>query len=494
MISFEQFCKVKTLQQMSLSSMQIAESCQVNEKTVRKYLKMTKYSARKLAPRTSKLDPFTTQIISDLERHPYSAVQIFDRIRQNGYEGRLTIVKDYVRKMRPPPQQAFLTLSFGPGECAQVDWGSAGTIAVGNAKRRLSFFVMVLCYSRMLYVRFTIGESTEHWLQCHRDAFEFFGGVPARVMVDNCKTAVLQHRRGQVPVLNPRYEQFAEHYRFDIVPCNVKAPNEKGRVENAVGYVKKNFLTGIDRSSLSVIQFAADQWRDQTANKRIHGTTQKTPIELFEIEKQHLIPLPKSPFDCSVKKCPVLSNSQFRVRVDSNKYSVPAQYASRRDLSVQLYPELLRIFLDNELIAEHQRRYTRNMDYELPDHPRALLQQRRKARDQILMRRFLAMGPEAEVYYHGLSQRRLNPTHHVRNIVAMIDSYDVNLIRRAMADAATFEAYHSECVINLIEQRQRHVIPQPSPLHLTRNQDLLEIDQPEANLGIYSPETNNKEE
>ena len=96
--------------------------------------------------------------------------------------------------MRAP---AFLTLVFAPGECAQVDWGCAGSMAVGSTRRRLSFFVMVLCYSRFCYLEFSLGEATEHFLAAHQNAFEFFGRVPAKIIIDNPKTAVLKHPAGE---------------------------------------------------------------------------------------------------------------------------------------------------------------------------------------------------------------------------------------------------------------------------------------------------------
>ena len=150
-------------------------------------------------------------------------------------------------------------------------------------------------------------------------------------------------------------------------------------------------------------------------------------------------------------------------------------------------------FDNNSLIAEHQRRYTRGGDYEHPDHPKALLQHRRNARDQALLRRFLAIGSEAEVHYHGLVQRRLNIRHHVRKIVAMLDCYDLTLLRRVITDAASFHAYSSDCIINLFEQHSRRQPTIQSPLHLSRNQDLLTIEQPHPDLDIYSITKNDKE-
>src|SRR6185369_10778875 len=155
------------------------------------------------------------------------------------------------------PSPAFLTLAFAPGECAQVDWGEWGSLKVGSCRRRLSFFVIVLCYSRKLYVEFTVSQTMEHFLACHQRALDFFGGTPHKIMVDNLKSAVLRRLLGQAPVFNARYLEFAAHYGFQIRACGVAKGNEKGRVENAVGYVKKNLLNGLDIPGLSALNLAA---------------------------------------------------------------------------------------------------------------------------------------------------------------------------------------------------------------------------------------------
>src|SRR5271165_3644204 len=136
-------------------------------------------------------------------------------------------VKDYVRTVRRVRAPAFLTLAFAPGECAQVDWGCAGSMAVESTRRRLSFFVMVLCYSRFCYLEFSLGEATEHFLSAHQNAFQFLGGVPLKVLIDNPKTAVLLHPSGEKPLFHPRYLDFAAHYGFEPRACNVRRPNEK---------------------------------------------------------------------------------------------------------------------------------------------------------------------------------------------------------------------------------------------------------------------------
>ncbi len=159
MITYEVFCAIHDdHQNHHLTVAQIAHKLGLHRRTVAKWLPRQKYHQRQSVKRPSKLDPYKPQIVRWLEAHPYSATQIFQRLGQLGYTGGITIVKDYVRKVRPPRTKAFLTLSFAPGECAQLDWGQHGSIAVGNTCRRLSFLVMVLCHSRMLYLQFTLGE------------------------------------------------------------------------------------------------------------------------------------------------------------------------------------------------------------------------------------------------------------------------------------------------------------------------------------------------
>jgi transposase len=274
--------------------------------------------------------PRKSSFSAGTERHAYTATQIFQRLRaEEGYSGGITILTDYVRTIRPVRAPAFLTLAFAPGECAQVDWGCAGSMAIGSTRRRLSFFVLVLCYSRLCYLEFSLGEKAEHFLAAHQHAFEFLGGVAARVLLDNLKTAVLQHPSGEKPLFHPRYLDFAAHYGFEPRACNVRKPHEKGRVESGVGYVKKNFLRGLELPhSLEGLNAAARQWLDRIANVRTHGETHKQPVELFALEKPHLQPLPPLPADTGVTDT-VRANNRFRVRLETNRYSVPSRYASR---------------------------------------------------------------------------------------------------------------------------------------------------------------------
>jgi transposase len=483
MIDYETFHRIRHLRdQEHLSLVQIAAALALDERTVGKWMDRKTYQRRAYAKRASKLDPYKGTIVRLLATHPFTAQQLLQRLRESGFTGGYTILRDYVRTVRPPRQPAFLKLHFAPGQCAQVDWGSAGFLPVGNTRRRLSFFVMVLCYSRAMYVEFTLAQSQEHFLACHQHAFEYFHSVPAEVMVDNCKTAVLSHPVGAPAVIHPRYLDFARHYGFAVKACGPYKPHEKGRVENGVGYFKKNFLAGLQLSSLEALNAAVRQWLDQVANVRVHGETHQKPRDLFELEKPKLRPLTVLPYDLATVSTVSVSR-RCRVRLDTNHYSVPPRYAST-SLILKAYPERLCLYHQDQLVAEHPRSYERHRDFEKPEHVQELLAQRRQARAQQHLSRFLALSPRAAEYYQRLEEKRGNPRHHVQKIVALSEIYGVEKVQRALEDAWAYQAFSCEYIANLLEQQARPMT-EPGALHLTRQQDLLDLDLPAPDLSLY---------
>ncbi len=488
MIDYETYVQIRNyFERDGLNYSQIANALALDQRTVARWANEKRYQPRKSTPRKSKLDPFKNDILRMLEKHPYTAAQIVQLIRENGFDGGKTIVEDYVRRVRPPKTKAYLKLVFAPGECAQVDWGSYGTVRVGGTTRRLSFFVMVLCHSRMMYIEFTVSQTMEHFLGCHQNAFQYFGSVPQKVMVDNLKSAVLKRIVGQAPIFNSRYFDFAEHYGFSIVPCNVGKGNEKGQVENGVGYVKKNLLNGLEIPDFKIMNPVAQQWLETVANVRNHGETGKRPVDMFREEKSCLQLLPVERYDIGMVR-QMRASRQFRVTIDTNRYSVPAQLAGVR-LTVKMYPDRICFYHDNKLVARHVRSYDRRQDFEDPDHPKVLLAQRKKARDQKIFMRFLALSDKAQEYYRQLEQRRMNPLHHIRQIVALSEIYSEELVAMAIEDAFSFAAFSCEYIANLLEQRSRPV-QEPGALHLTRGSDLLDLTIDHPDLSIYNKAIN----
>jgi len=485
MIDYQTFCQLRVLHdEQGLKASQIADALGLDPKTVEKWVDQPTYRARLGSKRPSKLDGFKGQIAALLERHLYTAQQLLQRLREQGYAGGYTVLKEFVRQVRPVRKPAFLMLEFAPGECAQVDWGSYGAVTVGSTRRRLSFFVMVLCHSRLMYLEFTLSEGMEQFLACHRHAFEFFGGLTTKVMIDNLKVGVLSHPLGEKARFHPRYLDLAAHYGFQPVACTVRKGNEKGRVENAVGYIKKNFLAGLDLPSFAAVNPAAIVWRDTVANVRMHGETQRRPLDLFAQEKPRLRPLPVRPYDGAVVR-PISANACCHVILDTNRYSVPHLYASQQ-LTLKLYPDQVLLFHHEKLIATHPRSYDRRQLIRNPDHIRDLMVQRKAARHQTLLLTFLALSPHAEPYARKLEDKRLNAPHHIQKIVALSEIYGPQKVDRALQDALGFEAYGCEYIANILEQRERLCAP-PAALHLTRRQDLLDLDLPPADLTPYEP-------
>ena len=178
MFDYETYARIKSWHAEGVNYSQIiAGKLSIDPRTAAFRANEKKWRPRKSPKRPSKLDPFKNDIVRMLQKFPCSAEQIFQSIRRDGFDGGYTIVKEYVRKIRPPKTKAYLKLNFAPGECARIDWGCFGSVPVGSTARRLSFFVMVLCHSRMMYVEFTVSQTMEHFLACHQNALLFFGFI-----------------------------------------------------------------------------------------------------------------------------------------------------------------------------------------------------------------------------------------------------------------------------------------------------------------------------
>ncbi len=244
MIDYELYCKLKDYHEnRRLSVAQIACELGLDERTVSRWLNAGKFRQRGSVPA-----PQQARSLQDAD-HPLAGGRTRTppcrsscACARAGYRGRgPRIVKDYVQHVRPRRTQAFLTLDL---RARRMRPGGLGPVRLDPGRPHApapEFLRHGARYSRMLYVEFTVSETLEHFLACHQNAFAFFHGVPSRIMVDNLKSAVLKRSLGEAPVFNPRYKDFADHYGFQIVPCGVGQAHEKGRVENAVGYVKRTF-------------------------------------------------------------------------------------------------------------------------------------------------------------------------------------------------------------------------------------------------------------
>lgn len=479
--------EIRHLHDQGLSRRAISRRLAIHRRTVRQALKSERPPKAVSRRRGSIVDPHRGWLLAKLEQFPeLTAARLFHLLKERGYEGGVSLVREVVAELRPRLKPVYQNLYFAPGECAQVDWGAWQMLDVEGGQRRISFFCMVLCHSRMLFAEFFLGEKMEHWLQAQRHAFEFFGGVPRKVMVDNCKTAVLRARSHSEPVqINPDYQAFADHYGFAIVACDPYQPQQKGRIENAVGYLKGAFLAGRPTAPPEVLNPAVRHWLDTQANSRIHGTTGRQPQQAFlDEEKAALAPLPGSPHPGTVVSS-VCVNSVCRISVDTNRYSVGPQFASRR-LILHADAQRLRLFTpENTFVCEHLRSYGRNLQICDPQHVRELADRNHRRHDEIHVKAFLTLGCAAQTYLQGLREKRPDYPNHIRKINSLAQIHGVEAVARALMDAGEHQAFSADHIENLITARNRPLV-QPGPLHVTRNRDLLELEIPQPNLDIYN--------
>ena len=273
---------------------------------------------------TSSVEPYQ-EVVEQLRREGTEIAAIWERLKERGYEGSYDAVWRFVRHLEPPQIDVTVRVEHKPGEEAQVDFGYAGELVddTTGQPRRAWVFVMTLSWSRHQYVEFVWDQKLETWLQLHRHAFEYFGGVPARVVIDNLKAGITQACWTD-PQVQQSYRECAEHYGFLILPCRPYTPQHKGKVEQGgVHYVKRNFLGGRGQLAQRQANQAVLTWCETTAGLRIHGTTKEQPLIRFqEVEQARLQALPIEPYDLAVWKVAKLHRDCYIV-FENAFYSAP---------------------------------------------------------------------------------------------------------------------------------------------------------------------------
>jgi transposase len=282
--------EMKVMQGKNVS--QIARETGMSRITVRKYLEQGEQPHRlKGKIRGSKLDPFKPYIQELLELGVYNASVIFDRIIERGFDGGITILKDYLAPFRPPSvkmEPAVRRFETPPGRQAQMDWGFMNYKARNGQMRKVACFVMVLGHSRTRYIEFSRRCDSASLLRCMLNAFEYFGGVPEVVLTDRMKTVIISTDHGK-PIWHEPFERFATDMRFIPKVCRPRRPQTKGKVERLVHYVRDNFLPGRAFIDFGDLQLQAVAWCDQ-ANQKVHGTTGERPVDLLLAEKLSALP------------------------------------------------------------------------------------------------------------------------------------------------------------------------------------------------------------
>lgn len=276
-------------------------------------------------------------------------------VDQFGFTGSYSSVQRLAKKIRAASPEATCILDFAPGEAAQVDFGKGPTIidAFTGEELKTWFFVMTLCFSRHMYAEIVTDQKVSTWLGCHRRALEWFGGVAGKIIVDNCKCAIVR-ACFRDPEVQRAYGDQAEGYGFIISPCPPRDPQKKGRVEAGVKYVKKAFMPLRRFRTLADANAQLRTWIMETAGNRVHGTTRQKPLSLFaETEKPMLRPLPDVPVEIATwAKLKV--HGDCHVRFEKCLYSAPFRLV-RQQVWVKASDTCVKIYQDLKLVAAHPR-------------------------------------------------------------------------------------------------------------------------------------------
>jgi transposase len=324
--------------------------------------------------KVSVLEPFKSAVDKLLREGVWNAVVIHKQIGLQGYLGGITILRDYVRPMRPMREsRATVRFETAPGEQLQSDWGEHEVLLAGQ-QRKVHFIVNTLGYSRRFHFWCTERNDAEHTYEGLARSFEYFGGGTREVLVDNQKAAVITHRIGERVRFNERFLDFAGHYGFTPRACRPYRARTKGKDERMVGYVKGNFfLQYREFESMSHLNELAGKWLDEVADKRFHGTVKEVVSDRFARELPHLYPLPTVRFDTSYLEHRFVSWDGY-VEVRGNRYSVPANLCgSMVTIRIGLKGNL-RVYADEVLVAEHTLRRAAEGWVSIPSHHVALWQ------------------------------------------------------------------------------------------------------------------------
>jgi len=478
MIDTQTVFEIHHLKQQDMSERKIAKTLHLTRKTVRKYLD-NPMQKPPVIRRKSKLDPFKNEIKQLLEQDTrVSAEVIKQRIKSMGYAGGITIIRDYLQKMRPTNKQAFIRFESAPGRQMQIDWGHFSSLAYGDTRRKLYALAVVEGYSRMLYVEFTHSQNQSSLHQCMLNAFTFFGGTAHEIVVDNMLTAVIE-RQGRLIRFNDAFLTFLIPLKMVPIACNPGAPHEKGKVESAIKYLRRNFWPLRTFADLFDVNRQVRKWLDTVANVRIHQTTLKRPVDrLVDVS---LRPLPELLPDSRETET-LRVYKDFAIRFDANTYTTPP-WAIGRWVTLKADQQTVIIFYQHKKIATHDRCWQQGKRIETLTHKEQVRKLQRRLWLDKDIAAFSSLGNEAVTYLQALSQARQPIKKNVSKLLSLKDDYGNISIIYALKKALVHNAIGADYIENILYQEMTPKKQHP-PVRL-KKEALNNIRLPEPSLEEY---------
>jgi transposase len=478
-----------------LSGRAISRRLRCARQLVAAALKLDQPPARQATRRASLLDPHKPKIDALVARYPeLSAVRVREEITRDGYTGSAIVVRRYLRTIRPARGRVYQEVHYEPAQAMQVDWGECGRVQVGATTRKVSVFVAVLCYSRLIYIEFTLSQRKAEFYRGVVHALEFFAGSPRAIIVDNLKAAVT-NGSGRAACFHPEFLALCGHFCLQPIACERRDPQSKGIVEGGVRYVKHNALAGRAEALTRFDEYLAfaPVWRDEVANIRLHESTRERPVDRFQRERPLLRRLPAIPFDTDEVVMAVVS-PHARVEFDGNRYSTPPRLA-RQTVTIRASRDQLRVLHEGQVAAQHVRSHERGQLIVLPDHRLAALALSRRSRSSALEHAFDALGPEARQFHLRLDSQPVKTGVHLRRLLGLARLYGPAELLAAISRALDLGTYDAAYVENLLlAERRRRQLPTPT-LPTPRRRELIdEIELEPADPGIYDRFCTNTDE
>jgi transposase len=480
-----------------LSARAISRRLRCSRHTVAVALELDQPPGREVQRRTSLLDAYRVKIDALLAKYPeLSAVRIREEIARgpDGYTGSASVVRRYLRKVRPARGRVYQEVHYEPGQAMQVDWGECGSVRIGATTRKVSVFVAVLCYSRLIYIEFTLSQRKEEFYRGIVHALEFFGGSPRALIFDNLKAAVL-NGSGRDACFHPEFLALCGYFCLRPIACQRRDPESKGIVERGVRYVKQNALAGRAEELTRFEDYLAlaPLWRDQVANVRMHETTRERPVDCFQQERSLLRSLPTVSFDTD-EVVPAVVNPLARIEFDGNRYSAPPRLA-RQPVTIRASRDDVRVLHEGQLIAQHVRCYERRQLIVSADHRLAALALRKRSRNTVVENEFDALGPVARQFHLQLKRQPVKTGVHLRRLMGLARLYGAEELLAAISRALELATYDAAYVENLLlAERRRRELPTPT-LPTPRRRELIdEIELDPTDPASYDRYCNDTEE
>ena len=450
MIDKRTIFEIHRLKNLNWSERRIARELRLGRNTVNKYLENPEQSVSKKPRRSSKLDPHHDLVDQLLEQDPLvNAPVILQHLQQNGFDGKITIVRDYLQKIRGKikHREPFIRFESPPGKQIQVDWGHFGSLRYGDTGRKLYALAVIESYSRMIYVEFTHSQKQEALHQCLLNAFKYFGGTPEEIVVDNMLTAVTE-REGSLIRFNGAFLDFLRVFKIVPVACNVRSPHEKGKIENVIKYLRQNFWPLRSFADLRDVQTQVIEWLDTVANVRIHQTTGQRPRDRFSGVNPRALPelLP----DCR-ETCQLLVHKDFAVRFYGNSYTTPPWTIGKR-LTIKADQTTVTIYHRQKPVATHNRCWERKRRIEIPSHKEQVKKIQKKLWENREISLFASLGKEARDYLEALARARQPIKKNVSRLLSLKDEYGALSLIYAIKKAIDHKAYGADYIENILYQ------------------------------------------